>query len=208
MSFKGKKKISKVKDSASGYALYASQYDESRAYLDSFEEDSLIAVLGDLTGKKVLDIGAGTGRLIRHLKNLGGEVSATDISVEMLAILKKQYSDVEIKVADCEELPYEDEKFDTVVASFLIVHLGTLEEFFDEVYRVLKDGGKFVLTNINQRRAPKLKLKNGEEIIIRSFYHRPEDVVKALDHSFFKIEKEEFLHDGKIWVNQIIRARK
>jgi ubiquinone/menaquinone biosynthesis C-methylase UbiE len=208
MSFKGKKKFSKLRDCESGYALYASQYDEDRAYLNSFEEDKLILSLGDLKGKKVLDLGAGTGRLVPTIRNLGGTVSATDLSEEMLKVLKKEYPGVETKVADCEELPYEDDEFDTVVASFVIVHLADLRHCFDEVYRVLKDGGRFVLTNINQRKAPQLKLKNGEEIVIKSFYHRPLDVIKALEESFFQVEKEDYVYDGKAWVTQIIRAGK
>lgn len=207
MSFKGKKKISNVYDSAEGYNIYANRYDRSKGYLDSFEGTTLLQILGDLWDKDVLDLGAGTGRLVPHLKNLGGTVFATDISEEMLKVLQKSYSDVECEVADAAELPYEDGRFDMVVASFFIVHLKDLQEVFDEVYRVLKDGGEFVLTNINQRKAPKLKTDEGE-IVIRSFYHRPENVIKALEESFFHIEKEEFVMDGKVWVNQIIKARK
>ena len=95
-----------------------------------------------------------------------------------------------------------------MIASFFIVHLKNLTKTFDEIYRVLKDGGEFVLTNINQRKAPKLDIGSGKKIVIQSYYHRPEDVIKALENSFFKIEKEEFVKDGKAWINQIIKVKK
>jgi len=206
MTYKGKK--SRVCAPEEGYNLYADIYEGDIGYLNSFEKDVLINTLGDLKGKRVLDLGAGTGRMIHHLRNLGATVVAVDVSEKMLERLKKRYADVECHVADVENLPFEDESFDLVLAAFLIVHLGDLTTAFDEAYRVLKPGGYFVVTNINQRRAPKLKLKNGEGIVIDSYYHRPEDVLKALNGSFFEIKKEDFVMEGKAWTNQIIKAFK
>jgi len=73
---------------------------------------------------------------------------------------------------------------------------------------VLKVGGEFIVTNIHQKKAPKLRTKDGELVVIESFYHRPENVLHSLDRSFFKIEKEEFTYHEKIWVNQLVKAVK
>jgi len=209
MSFKGGKK-SNVYESPEGYDLYAPQYDEYKnlAYLKRFEEDVVDKFLRDVKGMKVLDVGCGTGRIVADLRREGAVVSACDVSEKMVQKVNEKFTRLEAIVGDIEELPYSDGEFDFVVALFVVVHLKDLRDAFDEVYRVLKDGGVFVLSNINQRKAPKLKLEDKREIVIESYYHRPEDILKALEDSFFRIEKEEFVRDGGVWVNQIIRAIK
>ncbi|PIR54674.1 hypothetical protein COU74_05295 [Candidatus Peregrinibacteria bacterium CG10_big_fil_rev_8_21_14_0_10_36_19] len=208
MSFKGSLKKSHVVSSEEGYNKYATAYDDSLGYLNSFENDVLLKFFGDLRGKKVLDVGCGTGRIIHDLHMAGAEVCAVDLSDAMLKITKKKFPMIETAQADIRKLPFENESFDMVVATFLLVHLDKLEEAFDEVNRVLKVGGEFIVTNINQKKAPKLKTKDGETVVIESFYHRPENVLNSLDRSFFKIDKEEFVYDDKVWVNQIVKAVK
>lgn len=208
MSFKGGNKKSNVYSSEEGYNLYADQYDLSSGFLNTFENYELLRMFGDLKEKKILNVGAGTGRNIRDLIDLGSEVTALDISEEMLKLCEKRFPRIECVVGDVEKMPFEDNAFDVVVAMFVIVHLRDLTKAFDEIYRVMKDGGMFIVSNINQRKAPKLKLLDGKEIVIESYYHRPEDVIKALDRSYFKVEDEKFVYDDGIWINQIIKVRK
>lgn len=198
---------SNVYESEEGYDLYASEYDKSLGYLNTFEEYELLRLIRDVEGKRVLDLGCGTGRIIKDLKDLGADVVGCDISEKMLEIARKKFANVEFHKADAYDLPFEDKSFDVVVALFVVVHLRDLEKAFDEMYRILKPGGHLIVSNINQRKAPKLKTKDGGEIVINSIYHRPENVIKALEHSFFKIEEEGFVKDGDVWINQLIKAK-
>lgn len=207
MSYKDKKR-SNVFKSKEGYNLYARNYDKTLKFLEGFEKDVLLTILGKIKIKKALDLGSGTGRLITALKRSASVVIAADVSEEMLRIVKEKFPEVETVLSDVSNLPFINDYFDLVMASFLIVHVRNLEMAFDEVYRVLKNEGIFIVTNINQRRAPKLKIKEHEEIVIESHYHRPIDVLKALERSLFKIEKEEFVNEGGVWINQIVVARK
>ncbi len=201
----------KVLGSQAGYDLAAADYDKKEAYLDSFEKDKLLPLLGDLKNKKVLDVGAGTGRLAMRLAKLGADVTALDVSGAMLEEIKKKLkrnsAEIKVIVGDCESMPFGDESFDVVVAAFLIVHLKDLRRFFDEVYRILKPGGKFLVTNINQKRPPEIRTKEGI-IEIESYYHRPEKVREILEDLAFGIEREVFVKEGEVWVNQIILAVK
>lgn len=193
--------------SASGYDLAARAYDTKEAYLNSFEKNRLLPLFGPISGKNILDVGAGTGRLAGELEKNGAKVTALDISSKMLAQLKKKSPKVETVVADAESLPFPDNSFDYVLAAFLIVHLKDPKRFFDEAYRVLKDGGRLVVSNINQKEPPEIKTEKGT-IRIESYYHRPEKIREILSDLAFGIEREEIIKEKDLWVNQIIVAKK
>jgi len=205
--------MKKIKEynSQQGYDLAAQTYDKKRAYLDSFEKGAVLSMLGDVTDKKILDVGAGTGRVSIELTKKGADVTALDVSEKMLDSLKSKVKSLKSKIqviqGDAESLPFEDNSFDIAVAAFLIVHLKNPQRFFDEVYRVLKDDGIFLVTNINQRRPPEVETKEGS-IIIESYYHRPEKIREMLEELAFTVEEEKFVKEGEVWVNQIIKAKK
>lgn len=187
--------------------MAAQFYDEKEKYLNSFEQGKIIPLLGDLKDKKVLDTGAGTGRLSLLLASRGAQVTALDVSSKMLEAIQRKNKNIQTIVGDAESLSFADSTFDIVTAAFLIVHLKDPARFFDEVYRVLKDEGVFVVTNINQKDPPLVKTKT-DPIIIESFYHRPEKVKEILESLAFSIEQEFFVKEGSVWVNQIILAKK
>ncbi len=200
------KKI-KVLSSEDGYNLAAKEYDKNENYLNSFEQGELVPLLGSLAGKAVLDVGAGTGRLSLPMANRGAQVTAVDVSPKMLELLKRKNNKIITQVGDAERLDFADETFDIVTASFLIVHLKDPTRFFDEAYRVLKDGGILAVTNINQKTPPEVKTDSGL-IIIESYYHRPEKVREIIESLAFQIQEEVFIKEGELWVNQIIIAKK
>lgn len=200
------KKI-KVLNSRAGYNLLADYYNKREKYWDSFEKDKVLSLLGDVGSKKILDVGAGTGRLALRLAKVGAEVTALDVSEEMLKKLKIKNHNLKTIVGEAEDLPFENESFDIVVATFLIVHLKDLRRFFDEVYRVLKPGGLFLVTNINQRKAPAIETKEGM-VEVESYYHRPERVVEELENLAFEVVQNKFVKEGENWINQIVLAKK
>ncbi len=201
------KKRAKILNSEDGYDVVADLYDENENYLNSFEQGEVIPLLGGIAHKTILDVGAGTGRLSVSLANREANVTAMDSSPKMLQILKRKNNKITTVVGDAENLVFANETFDIVTAAFLIVHLKDPTRFFDEAYRVLKDGGLFVVTNINQKDPPLVKTAEGE-IIIESFYHRPERIREILESLAFGIEEEIFVKEKDVWVNQIIVAIK
>ncbi len=198
-------KRTKILTSEEGYNLAAGVYDENENYLNSFEQGEFIPLLGALADKKVLDVGAGTGRLSLPLANRGAYVTALDVSPKMLELIKNP--NIETVVGDAESLPFENNTFDIVTAAFLIVHLKDPTRFFDEAYRVLKDGGILAVTNINQKTPPQVKTKQGK-IIIESFYHRPEKILEILESLAFSVEENIFVKEKEAWVNQMVVAKK
>ena len=196
-----------IMDPAAGYDLAAGNYDQKESYLDSFEKGQILPLLGDIKDLKVLDVGAGTGRLSGRLFEAGAEVTALDVSAAMLKILSRKFRKIATVVGEAESLPFSEESFDLVVAAFLVVHLKDPTRFFDEAYRVLKNGGRLLVTNINQKEPPEVKTKEGI-VKIESYYHRPEKIREILGELAFEIEQEAIVKERDSWINQILVCRK
>lgn len=201
-----KAKIS-IYNSREGYDLAAADYDKKEAYLNSFEEHCWDYVLTDLRDKDVLDVGAGTGRLAVTLLRRGAKVTALDVSPKMLEKLHKKKPAIKIVEGDAENLPFESESFDLVTAAFVVVHLKDPAIFFKEAERVLRPGGLLIVTNINQKEAPSVKISVGQ-IKIKSYYHRPEQIVEALEKSGLSIVEEKIIKEKELWINQILVGEK
>jgi ubiquinone/menaquinone biosynthesis C-methylase UbiE len=96
----------------------------------------------------VLEVGAGTGEMSHFLVEHGCHVTATDISSKMVEQIKHKLS-IEAVVADAEHLPFPDASFDTVVGAEMIYYLDHPEVFIREAYRVLRPGGRILLSSAN-----------------------------------------------------------
>ncbi|MGG1519223.1 class I SAM-dependent methyltransferase [Paenibacillus oryzisoli] len=96
-------------------------------------------------GKRVLEVGCGTGRTACYLAEQGIEVTAVDIRPEMIAKAKvraeKQGVSVNFIVGDVCRLPFEDSTFDVVLVES-VTNFADAEKAVSEYYRVLRPGGK------------------------------------------------------------------
>lgn len=192
----------------SGFARYASEYDRHEKYWDSFEQGYLHPYFKDLKGKTVLDAGAGTGRLSVRLHDAGAKVTALDLSPVMLAKLRKKRPGITLVEGDMQEMPFPDESFDMIVSSLAIVHLKKIEPFLEEAYRVLKNGGQFILVNIHYRKALILEDNVGKYTIL-CHNHFPRHVREAVESLAFGVEEEIFVTEGNnVWISQILVLRK
>jgi len=97
----------------------------------------------------VLELAGGTGRVTRHLrKALPAEVElwATDLSPDMLTIAKREVGEdgINYKAEDIQHLSFADNTFDLVVCQFGMMFLPDKQQGFNEIFRVLKPGGKLM----------------------------------------------------------------
>jgi SAM-dependent methyltransferase len=94
---------------------------------------------------RVLEVGCGWGELAAWIaKDTGAEVIATDLSPRMVDLARR--AGVEARIADVQELPFEDASFDAVVAAWMLYHVPDLERGLSEIARVLRPGGAFFAT--------------------------------------------------------------
>ena len=98
---------------------------------------------GIRAGSQVLEIGSGPGHVAAMLVQAGANVTGIDFSSKMVEVAQRIYPEITFKQADAEQLPFEENSFDAVVANFVVHHLARPETVFREVNRVLKPGGRF-----------------------------------------------------------------
>ena len=97
-----------------------------------------------LIGKSVLDLGSGTGAAYEQLLNF--ETTAIDPDKKMLEL-----NAFDNKVlGSAENLPFEDNSFDNVFCSFVWRNISDTNNALNEVYRVLRPGGKFILLDMTR----------------------------------------------------------
>ena len=94
-------------------------------------------------GSQVLEIGSGPGHVADMLVQAGASVTGIDFSSKMVEVAQNRYPAITFRQADAEQIPFEADSFDAVVANFVVHHLARPETVFHEVNRVLKPGGRF-----------------------------------------------------------------
>ncbi|MCM3405366.1 class I SAM-dependent methyltransferase [Cytobacillus oceanisediminis] len=115
-----------------------------------FLNPTLLSLMGTLKYKKVLDAGCGEGYFSRILAKSDASVTAVDYSEKMLEIAKER-TPIDLKIdyrhGNCEDLNFlEDNSFDLIVSNMVIQDLSNYEITFQEMYRLLVDGGYFIFS--------------------------------------------------------------
>ncbi|MEW6001531.1 MAG: class I SAM-dependent methyltransferase [Nitrospirota bacterium] len=104
--------------------------------------------LPSLEGKSVLEIGCGIGLDALEYARNGARVTAIDLSPICVELTKKYFAYNNLKgtieVQNAEYLPYEDESFDVVIARQVLMFTPDPHRAVDEMFRVLKPGGRTV----------------------------------------------------------------
>ncbi len=132
-----------------GYDRWAAVYDHDANPLPAFEEPFVRAAVGDVRGLTVLDLGCGTGRHTLWLAESGASVTAIDFSDGMLQEARRKLAErpVRFLVHDLHEpLPLPAGAFDLVVSGLVLEHLRELGGFFGEAHRVLRGGGRAIVS--------------------------------------------------------------
>ncbi|MFE6054037.1 class I SAM-dependent methyltransferase [Kitasatospora sp. NPDC056446] len=117
------------------------------------EVPSVLGLVGDVTGRSVLDLACGTGFYSRELKRRGAtEVYGVDISAEMIAaaraIEERDPLGVRYEVGDVADLPPLDRRFDLALGVQCLNYAEspeTMERMCRTIHRSLVPGGEFVV---------------------------------------------------------------
>ncbi len=110
----------------------------------------------------ILDMGSGRGQYIPLMEDLGHKVILSDFSIEHLKLAKKSGLKNPSIVSDVTSMPIKNESFDIITSIAVFHHMPTNRDrvnFIKEIKRILKPGGKAMLTSFGAN--PSLKQKRG-----------------------------------------------
>ena len=126
-------------------------YDSYRSYPESLLQK--IIALGRVSrGKKVLDLGCGTGNIASQLRTaVKADTIGLDASFAMLKVARDKSLEVICADIDNRQLPFRDGSFDTVIVAYVIHQIKNLEFLLSECYRVLRDGVLVLLTSSHKQ---------------------------------------------------------
>lgn len=131
------------------------------------ERIPLYLKIGIKDANLVLDVGCGPGRVTRDIAHLTkGKVYAIDNSKEMIKVAKtvlKDYKNVELRVGEATNLPFEDNMFDIVTCNLLLMWAKNPQKVVNEMTRVTKPGG-IVLASLEPDYGGKLHWPENQKV--------------------------------------------
>ena len=129
-----------------GFAGAYSAETEANLINGYYARPAVLALAGDVAGRRILDAGCGSGPLFAVLRDRGAVVTGFDKSAGMLELARRRLGDgADLRVADLgRPLPFPDGTFDDVIASLVLHYLEDWGPALAELRRVLKPGGRLI----------------------------------------------------------------
>jgi len=155
-------------------------------------------ILGDVNLKEIIrdkavpcqaaaDLGCGTGELLSVLKEKAKIIIGVDSSSKMLDMAKKRLKNmddgVEFRLGEMEHLPLRDTEIDLAVVNMVLHHMPSPSTGIEEVYRVLRPSGMFILADFDKHRNESLRRTYGD----RWLGLKKQDIEKWLSNAGFQI---------------------
>ncbi len=154
--------------------------------------------------ESILDLGCGKGFFLEVLKDHNSNLYGADISPMMIRYANERIGKrVELKVADSENLPWEDSAFDIIVCILSFHHYPNPEKSFSEMKRLLKNNGHLIIAEMWYPE-PFRYLTN---LHMKSKYNRSGDVKVYSKYEWLKmLENEGFtnINIEKIYSSYLI----
>ena len=129
-----------------GFAEVYSSENEVNFHNAYYERPAMLALAGEVAGRRILDVGCGSGPLFAALRDRGAIMTGFDKSAAMLELARRRLGDdADLQVADLgSPLPFPDSTFDDVIASLVLHYLEDWAPPLAELRRVLKPGGRLI----------------------------------------------------------------
>lgn len=156
-------------------------------------------LLADVTGE-VLEIGFGTGLNLAYYPCSIHKITTVDVNPGMNALANKRISDSDIIVEQLllssENLPMPDNTFDSVVSTWTLCSIANVQQALQEVYRVLKPGGRFFFVEHGLSDKPSVQVWQHRltpiQKVIADGCHLNRDIQKLLEQHFDHVELKQF----------------
>lgn len=193
------------------FALRSSIYNTHCGWVKQTDLLQAIAnAIGNVDHKiKILDLGAGTGAISNYLYDSFGskaDIFALDISIDMLSkITNPSIHKIE---GTAEYLPFEDNYFDFVVSRQCLHYVDKIDTAIEEIFRVLKNDGNFILSQIvpieNDSLQHWINFTRFRQPLRKTFFSEKEWIEVICKHGFSLINITNHSHRGSMnrWIKQ------
>jgi ubiquinone/menaquinone biosynthesis C-methylase UbiE len=106
--------------------------------------------LKEIDGGNILDVATGRGEFINYIKEFKSfdNITAIDASERAEKAFKEKFKNVKFLIMDAAKMSFQDETFDTVCISNSLHHMPDLNKTLNEMNRVLKKGGNFIINEM------------------------------------------------------------
>ncbi|MBW4456780.1 MAG: class I SAM-dependent methyltransferase [Nostoc indistinguendum CM1-VF10] len=156
-------------------------------------------LLADVTGE-VLEIGFGTGLNLAYYPYSIHKITTVDVNPGMNALANKRISDsgiiVEQLLLSSENLPMPDNTFDSVVSTWTLCSIANVQQALQEVYRVLKPGGRFFFMEHGLSDKPSVQVWQHRltpiQKVVADGCHLNRDIQKLIEQHFDHVELKQF----------------
>ncbi|MFO0996253.1 MAG: methyltransferase domain-containing protein [Alphaproteobacteria bacterium] len=174
-----------------GYRRWSETYD-SPLRLFPLEEPVMHALLDPLPPSTILDAACGTARHGAYLARRGHRVIGIDQSAEMLLRAQAKLGAGNAVRGDLGRLPLPDSSVDAAVCGLALVHLPAIDHAVAELARVVKPGGRVVLSDVHPFLIilgwqAQFRDKDGRAAFMRIHAHLPSDYTKAFEAAGLRI---------------------
>ena len=125
--------------------------DVETSHREAMLDGWMLDAVGDVSGRKVVDLGCGEGRFSRMLAERGALVTGVDLCRPFIEFAKKhQVSDEAYLIGDMEDLHgVPSDEFDLAISYVTLVDVPDMRSAVCEAFRVLRRGGRLVVCNLH-----------------------------------------------------------
>jgi phosphatidylethanolamine/phosphatidyl-N-methylethanolamine N-methyltransferase len=131
-----------IEDTLRTYRLFSGSYDLVFGPVFHPGRKQAVRIANDRPGQRILEVGVGTGLSLPHFRR-DARVTGIDVSAEMLEKARRRV----VLLMDAEQLTFEDNAFDAVLALYVASVVPNPARFAAEMQRVCKPGGTIVIVN-------------------------------------------------------------
>lgn len=191
-------------DIKKAYDTWSKQYDTDDNKTRDLEAQALRLTLAGVPFNNCLEIGCGTGKNTEWLATKAKQITAVDLSKEMLAVAKEKIKSdkVDFKQADItQSWTFVKEQFDLVTFSLVLEHIENLDDIFREVSNALVPGGYVYIGELHpfkQYIGSKARFETEEGLqILKCYNHNISEFIQSAKSYNLKIlDINEYFDDN------------